>query len=67
MPVQPELKRLLDKTKEFDDPTLELVASLIEYVVTLHDRIEKLEKGAQNMPFILPKKDRPVVPDPDVL
>lgn len=57
MPIQPELKVLLDKTKQYDDPTLSLIGSLIEYVVVLHDRIEKLEKGAQNQPFILPKRE----------
>ena len=57
MPIQPELKKLLDKTKQYEDPTLELIGSLIEYVVLLHDRISALEGGAQNRPFILPKKE----------
>lgn len=68
MPIQPELKALLDKSKQYDDPILSLVSSLIEYVVTLHDRIEKLEKGAQNQPFILPRRDtKPGDSNPGIL
>jgi hypothetical protein len=52
----------------YDDTRVDTsLNEIVDYLDSLEKRVAALEKGPQNLPFILPKKDRPDVHDPDCL